>query len=213
MSLWMPVRRWMSPWYCQASDVSPHVTCSACLRPVVTRQWPSQWCRVVFRSHYLAQPEKTRPDEFISILVTIMEEVSFIGSRYRVSAEIRISSAEIFFRCSRKKGISPHNFSNMSTIVSVLVRATMRQSATIFLNMHLLENASMGRIAEKLPSAVIIMEIILLWKCSFVRVSDIKCPKPNPNRAKKVAWAQSQSLFVKFSAACMQEMWWITSCC
>ena len=40
-----------------------------------------------------------------------------------------------------------------------------------FLNMHLLGNASMGRIAEKLSSALIIMEIILLWKRSFVRLS------------------------------------------
>ena len=129
---------------------------------------------MLFTGAIILRCQKTLLDEFISILVTMLKEVSFIGLLYRVSAEIRISSAEKlsqFFRCSRQKGISPHNFSNMSTIASVLVRTTMRQSATIFPNMHLLENASVGRIAEKLPSAVIIMEIILLWKRSFVRVS------------------------------------------
>ena len=129
---------------------------------------------MLFTGAIILRCQKTLLDEFISILVTMLKEVSFTGSRYRVSAEIRISSAEKlshFFRCSPQKGISPHNFSNKSTIASVLVRTTMRQYATIFLNMHLLENASMGRIAEKLPSAVIIMEIILLWKRSFVRVS------------------------------------------
>ena len=151
MSLRMPVRRWMSPWYYQASDVSPHVTCSACLRLVVTRQWCSQWCRVVFQSHYLVLPENTARRVHLHIGDHWKGYLSLdrgAGCRRRFGSR-QPKKYPSFFRCSRQKGISPHNFSNMSKIVSVLVRATMRQSATIFLNMHLLENASMGRIAER----------------------------------------------------------------
>ena len=193
----MPVRRWMSPWYCQASDVSPHVTCSACLRPVATRQWPSQWCRVVFRSHYLVLPEKTARRVHLHIgdhngrgIFHWIAVQGIGGDSDLVSGKI----IPIVFRCSRQNGISLHNFSNMSTIVSVLVRATMRQSATIFLNMHLLENASMGRIAEKLPSAVI-MEIILLWKRSFVRVSTSSVQ--SPIRIVQRKWLGAKSIIVR----------------
>ena len=71
----------------------------------------------------------------------------------------------------------------------------MCQSATIFPNMHLLENASVGRIAEKLPSAVIIMEIIFLWKRSFVRLSTSSVQ--SPIRIVQRKWLGARSIIVR----------------
>ena len=63
---------------------------------------------MLFTGAIILRCQKTLLDEFISILVTMLKEVSFIGLLYRVSAEIRISSAEklshFFFDAAARRG-------------------------------------------------------------------------------------------------------------
>ena len=102
---------------------------------------------MLFTGAIILRCQKTRLDEFISILVTRKRYLSLdrgIGYRRRFDS-LHSKNYPNFFRCSRQKGISLHNFSNMSTIVSVLVRTTVRQYATIFLKMHLLGNCKFGK--------------------------------------------------------------------
>ena len=131
-------------------------------------------------------------------VMTILEEVSFIGSRYRVSAEIRISSAEKLSQFFSMQPPEGDFTSQLQHYVNDRKRSREDNDAPIC--------------NDFCQYAVIIMEIILLWKRSFVRVCRHQVSKAQSEWCKESGLAQSQSLFVKFSAACMQEMWWTTSC-